>query len=702
MRGISRAIDRSLNDEVSPWKLCRPASDFKVWSIEQQLGSHTAQTVSSATLRSCSVHKWRPSDEFRLELASVPIITDQYATRAGLSLGTSDVLKRLFKDMDIPLSVLSCFLNNRIQFNSFPGHSDSRAVFLLNFRQWAIAWSRDTVNGSSKAILLWMGGSWTKHGIARYVKPFLDDIADTYINHESPGLLGVLLCARNVAESLADLDEEAFRTEWRLRRLIQGGQLRQEDELGRLSAAHSWLAARSIRERARLSAVSSFLEHISGHRQPGGSQPVPTTRAIDLEALQLLTTSLTAQASKLCEESSMHLSTIFNLIAQRDQATNLAIAAASREIALQSKVDQANSLEIARASRKIAEESRKDSNAMKMIAIVTMVYLPGTFVATCFSMDLFQWTARASDVVNARIWVYFLFTGVLTILTLGCFAAWTWCQDRQFPQANIEAQSSSLGKDGYDLPQRPAQVTRLTGNNNVSASVPTSIVSIPPTGSRPRSVLGQMPKTDIVVDLEGVPSEKQAESYPVTEFPARTQHRLPHLMATTPEIPRSASPFQANLSSTANRRRGIVRQSSESDRSRHRPDPTFAEHDLWDLHAGSDEDSHDAIRGSRAPLARGVLHPRSCSRPRPPLRPRSHSRSRSLIRDIRSRYELSKKSSNGSLSGHYHRGEASPVERARGRSPAPTTGSRSRTNSFGNEESTFETSTMRVAPKRQA
>ena len=58
---------------------------------------------------------------------------------------------------------------------------------------------------------------------------------------------------------------------------------------------------------------------------------------------------------------------IFNLIVQRDMRLNLQMAHTS--------------LEIAETSRRIAEASMKDSASMKTIAILTMVFLPGTAVA---------------------------------------------------------------------------------------------------------------------------------------------------------------------------------------------------------------------------------------------------------------------------------------------------------------------------------
>ena len=43
--------------------------------------------------------------------------------------------------------------------------------------------------------------------------------------------------------------------------------------------------------------------------------------------------------------------------------------------------DNRNNIEIARLTKDIAQESRKDSSSMITIAVLTMLFLPGTFVS---------------------------------------------------------------------------------------------------------------------------------------------------------------------------------------------------------------------------------------------------------------------------------------------------------------------------------
>ncbi|TAQ88901.1 hypothetical protein B7494_g2778 [Chlorociboria aeruginascens] len=65
----------------------------------------------------------------------------------------------------------------------------------------------------------------------------------------------------------------------------------------------------------------------------------------------------------------------------------------------------------------IATETKKDSSAMKTIAVLTMVFLPGTFVAAFYAMPLFDWDAApGSSVLKDRFNYYWIATFPLTII----------------------------------------------------------------------------------------------------------------------------------------------------------------------------------------------------------------------------------------------------------------------------------------------
>lgn len=47
-----------------------------------------------------------------------------------------------------------------------------------------------------------------------------------------------------------------------------------------------------------------------------------------------------------------------------------------------------------------------DSIAMKTLALVTAVFLPATFIATLFSMSMFDWQGEHGSVVSSNFWVF--------------------------------------------------------------------------------------------------------------------------------------------------------------------------------------------------------------------------------------------------------------------------------------------------------
>ncbi|KAF3004729.1 hypothetical protein E8E14_008971 [Neopestalotiopsis sp. 37M] len=68
----------------------------------------------------------------------------------------------------------------------------------------------------------------------------------------------------------------------------------------------------------------------------------------------------------------------------------------------------------------IAKATSRDSKHMRSIALVTMVFLPGTFFAGMFSMTFFNWSSdNGEPIVSEYFWVYVVFTIVCTLLTVG-------------------------------------------------------------------------------------------------------------------------------------------------------------------------------------------------------------------------------------------------------------------------------------------
>ncbi|KAI0904108.1 hypothetical protein F4823DRAFT_568029 [Ustulina deusta] len=89
---------------------------------------------------------------------------------------------------------------------------------------------------------------------------------------------------------------------------------------------------------------------------------------------------------------------------------------------LQKRAENQSSVIFGLISLNIAESARIDSSAMKIIAVMTMLFLPGTFFATLFAVPSLQWDK--DPVITDRFWVYFAFTIPSTLLILAFYKGW--------------------------------------------------------------------------------------------------------------------------------------------------------------------------------------------------------------------------------------------------------------------------------------
>lgn len=86
----------------------------------------------------------------------------------------------------------------------------------------------------------------------------------------------------------------------------------------------------------------------------------------------------------------------------------------------------------ATTSTTIAREAKADGAAMKMIAALTMVFLPGTFLSSVFSMSMLD---------GAKWWLYVALAVPLTIVVVSSWWLWITRPDLRVwrPRAHAKA-----------------------------------------------------------------------------------------------------------------------------------------------------------------------------------------------------------------------------------------------------------------------
>ncbi|KAH8900803.1 hypothetical protein GQ53DRAFT_835683 [Thozetella sp. PMI_491] len=89
-----------------------------------------------------------------------------------------------------------------------------------------------------------------------------------------------------------------------------------------------------------------------------------------------------------------------------------------------------------KASLEIASITKRDGMHMRFIAFLTMLFLPGTFAASFFSMTFFDWNAKENaNILSPYIWIYVLVSLVIT----GCLMTGWYRFTRQAKDENTSA-----------------------------------------------------------------------------------------------------------------------------------------------------------------------------------------------------------------------------------------------------------------------
>ena len=143
------------------------------------------------------------------------------------------------------------------------------------------------------------------------------------------------------------------------------------------------------------------------------------------------------------ERMALQLNVLYNFVAQMDNALNAQLAAAAG----------------------------RDSTSMKILAFISAIFLPGSFVAGVFSMSMFDWQYSGNDsggsgnssgggggdgVVSKRFWIYWVITIPLTLITLLGWGFWWRVEMRRFKQ-NFQAVISDTRKEELELEKRKAE-----------------------------------------------------------------------------------------------------------------------------------------------------------------------------------------------------------------------------------------------------
>ncbi|RYN47120.1 hypothetical protein AA0114_g7923 [Alternaria tenuissima] len=281
--------------------------------------------------------------------------------------------------------------------------------FLCNHPKLAVTWSHDAELGVTSVICV---ADRCKLDIMQEMmeQEFVQNLA----HHEmTPALMSALMSSKEIDAEVGEVKKLVREVEVRTGYHEWTG--RAEDsargDLVGLSARMSGCGTRVESNARKLGVVAEFGQFIHNHledeRDFRSKEELLALNCLieQRTAMQVLDLKYTLSRIRTQKEA------LFNLISANDSAS---------------------ARHIAEESRRIAWVTKNDAQSMKLLALMTTIFLPGTFVSGLFSTPMFQRDPRNQvDDTVVKVWKpgLFLYIAVslpLLMMTLLIWALWTF------------------------------------------------------------------------------------------------------------------------------------------------------------------------------------------------------------------------------------------------------------------------------------
>jgi hypothetical protein len=410
---------------------CPVVEVTEVWVEEDGHCNHSSALAETKTVSSADIDSWLEEPSRRHFPGGVYFRSARFVwvgqggdqLRASPSTQTLESLADAWKLQDALGYARGCFAG----VSALASNGDARVFTVAYHPKLAMAWSHNKASSESlpqtHAIVFAEGEERAE--LRRILSSKWN--ADTAKHPMFPALLCSLMLAHGLDSTLEDIKAAVREVEARTghhrfasRRQTQPA----AGELGHLSAQMSGCAAKLANGTRKMKVVEAINEFIAQHGLPKGTkrrertvsanpgQPF-TTAHIDLlrhrVQMQAVDTTYVQQRVQI------QIAALFHLIAQQDNAI---------------------AFDTASATRSIAASSLQDSSSMKMLALVAMFFLPGSFVAALFSAPLFAWDeALASGGIavatRPQFALFWAVTAPLTAFIFVLYGVWMCIQGRK-------------------------------------------------------------------------------------------------------------------------------------------------------------------------------------------------------------------------------------------------------------------------------
>ncbi|KAI0480678.1 hypothetical protein GGR56DRAFT_627105 [Xylariaceae sp. FL0804] len=158
-------------------------------------------------------------------------------------------------------------------------------------------------------------------------------------------------------------------------------------------------------------AMAKFIEYVDEETNNKTMRALHNSMSARLDFYRVKLVGMEHYIHTTLERLHIQRQALYNIMAQKESKLNL-------EMAIQQK--------------RLAHASKRDSTAMKTLSLLGAIFLPGTFLASVFSMTFFNFnvgdggSGKGAE-VSQELWIYFVITIPLTVVIVG---SW-WLLERR-------------------------------------------------------------------------------------------------------------------------------------------------------------------------------------------------------------------------------------------------------------------------------
>jgi len=162
-------------------------------------------------------------------------------------------------------------------------------------------------------------------------------------------------------------------------------------------------------------------------RAEGGMRKLQASMLARLDFYRVKLQGIESYAYTTLQRLDIQRSALYNIIAQKESKLNFQMAG---------------------EQRKLAHASKRDSAAMKTISLLGVIFFPGAYLASVFSMTFFNFQ-DPGPVVDGRFWIYWAITIPITALIVGIWYVWEKKRERRYENEDqdLERGSEAMEKE---------------------------------------------------------------------------------------------------------------------------------------------------------------------------------------------------------------------------------------------------------------